>query len=87
MYSGSLNERGTTRAEFRFPAGLAGTYGLRYIVDTPLGSAEFTRQVRVEEKASILLTTEKPVYQPGQTIHVRALALDRSSHQATGAAG
>ena len=66
---------------------MAGTYGLRYIVDTPLGSAEFTRQVRVEEKVSILLTTEKPVYQPGQTIHVRALALDRSSHQATGGRG
>jgi uncharacterized protein YfaS (alpha-2-macroglobulin family) len=87
LYSGSLNYRGTTRAEFRFPAEGAGTLGLRYIVDTPLGSAEFTRQVRLEEKASILLTTEKPVYQPGQTMHVRALALDRASHQATGRRG
>jgi hypothetical protein len=87
LFSGSLNERGTTKAEFRFPAGLAGTYGLRYIVDTPLGAAEFTRQVRVEEKASILLTTEKPLYQPGQTIHMRALALDRPTHQATGGRG
>src|SRR5207249_8485169 len=32
---------------------------------------------------SILLTTEKPIYQPGQTIHVRALALDRARHEAT----
>src|SRR4029077_7831344 len=32
---------------------------------------------------SILLTTEKPIYQPGQTIHVRALALDRANHEAT----
>jgi hypothetical protein len=87
LYVGSLNERGTTRAEFRFPTGLAGTFGLRYVVDTPLGAAEFTRQVGLEEKASILLTTEKPVYQPGQTMHVRALALDRSSHQATGGRG
>ena len=87
LYSGSLNGRGTTRAEFRFPAGLAGAFALRYVVDTPLGTAEFTRQVGLEEKASILLTTEKPVYQPGQTMHVRALALDRSSHQATGGRG
>ena len=29
-----------------------------------------------------MLTTEKPIYQPGQTIHVRALALDRASHHA-----
>ena len=39
--------------------------------------------MRLEDKASILLTTEKPIYQPGQTIHVRALALDRANHEAT----
>jgi len=71
-----------TRAQFRFPAGLAGNYRVRYTVDTPFGSATQTQQIRLEEKSSILLTTEKPVYQPGQTIHVRALALDRASHQA-----
>ena len=38
--------------------------------------------MRLEDKVSILLTTEKPIYQPGQTIHVRALALDRSNHEA-----
>jgi uncharacterized protein YfaS (alpha-2-macroglobulin family) len=38
--------------------------------------------VRLEDKVSILLTTEKPTYQPSQTIHVRALALDRSNHEA-----
>src|SRR6516164_4606406 len=87
LYAGRLNERGTTRAEFLFPAGLGGTVGLRYLVDTPLGTAEFTRQVTLEEQASILLTTEKPVYQPGQTMHMRALALERSTHQATGGRG
>ena len=60
-----------------------GTFPLRYVVDTPIGSTEFTQQVRLEDKGSILLTTEKPIYQPGQTIHVRALALDRSNHEAT----
>ena len=38
--------------------------------------------MRLEDKVSILLTTEKPIYQPGQTIHVRALALDRANHEA-----
>jgi uncharacterized protein YfaS (alpha-2-macroglobulin family) len=55
---------------------------LRYAVDTPIGSTEFMQSVRLEDKVSILLTTEKPIYQPGQTIHVRALALDRSNHEA-----
>jgi len=82
LFTGRLNRRGTTEAQFQFPAGLAGAYQLRYAVDTSIGSTEFTEPVRVEDKVSILLTTEKPVYQPGQTIHVRALTLDRSNHEA-----
>ena len=84
LFAGRLNRRGTTEAQFRFPAGLVGSYQLRYVVDTPIGSTEFTQAVRLEDKVSILLTTEKPIYQPGQTIHVRALALDRSDHEAAG---
>lgn len=82
LYRGKLNRRGTTEAEFHFPAGFVGSYKLRYIADTTIGSAEFTQDVRLEDKVSILLTTEKPLYQPGQTIHLRALALDRANHDA-----
>lgn len=82
LFTGRLNRRGTTEAQFQFPADLIGNYQLRYVADTPIGSTEFTQSVRLEDKVSILLTTEKPIYQPGQTIHVRALALDRSNHEA-----
>ncbi len=81
LFTGRLNSRGTTEAQFHFPAAVVGSYPLHYVVDTPIGSTEFTQQVRLEDKVSILLTTEKPIYQPGQTIHVRALALDRSNHE------
>src|SRR5258708_7175263 len=82
LFTGRLNHRGTAEAQFRFPAGLTGSHQLRYAVDTPIGSTEFTQGGRLEDKVSILLTTEKPIYQPSQTIHVRALALDRSNHEA-----
>jgi len=82
LFTGRLNHRGTTDAQFRFPANVVGSYQLRYIVETPIGSSEYTQAVQLEDKLSILLTTEKPIYQPGQTIHVRALALDRSDHNA-----
>jgi uncharacterized protein YfaS (alpha-2-macroglobulin family) len=82
LFTGRTNHRGTTEAQFRFPAGLVGSYQLRYVVDTPIGSTEFSQAVRLEDKISILLTTEKPIYQPSQTIHVRALALDRANHEA-----
>ena len=61
---------------------MVGNYKLRYIAETPIGSTQFTQDVRLENKVSILLTSEKPLYQPGQTIHVRALALDRADHEA-----
>jgi uncharacterized protein YfaS (alpha-2-macroglobulin family) len=82
LFTGRLNRRGTTEAQFRFPADLTGSHQLRYLVETLIGATEFTQGVRLEDKVSILLTTEKPIYQPTQTIHVRALALDRSNHQA-----
>jgi hypothetical protein len=84
LFSGSLNRRGTLQAQFRFPAGLTGKFQMRYIADTPIGSAESTQDVQLQDKASILLTTEKPVYQPGQTIHIRALSLDRADETAEG---
>ena len=83
LFKGQLNRRGTTEAQFRFPSGLVGGYQLRYVVETPIGEADFTQGVRLEDQVSILLTTEKPIYQPGQTIHARVLALDRSDHDAS----
>jgi uncharacterized protein YfaS (alpha-2-macroglobulin family) len=82
LFTGRLNRRGTTEAQFRFPVGIVGSYELRYVVETPIGSTEYTQPVRIEDKLSILLATEKPIYQPGQAIHVRALALDRADHAA-----
>ncbi|HUO31986.1 MAG TPA: MG2 domain-containing protein, partial [Bryobacteraceae bacterium] len=85
LFTGRLDARGTTEAQFQMPSGLVGTFPLRYVADTPIGTAEFTQQVRLEDKVSVLLTTEKPIYQPGQSIHARALALDRANHTAAAA--
>ncbi len=82
LFQGRLNRWGTTEAQFHLPAGLIGNYQLRYVADTTIGSTEFSQNVRLEDKVSILLTTEKPIYQPGQTIHARALALNRADHEA-----
>jgi hypothetical protein len=84
LFQGGLNRRGTTEAQFRLPAGLIGTYQLHYVADTAIGTTEFSQNVRLEDKVSILLTTEKPIYQPGQTIHARALALNRADREAAG---
>jgi hypothetical protein len=82
LFSGRLNQQGTVAAQFRLPAALRGKYDIRFIADTPIGSAEYTQPIQIKDPALIMLTTEKPIYQPGQTIHVRALALDRANHRA-----
>ena len=82
LFSGNLNRRGTVEAAFRFPADITGNSELHFAVDTPIGTTEYTQPIQLEDKAAILLTTEKPIYQPGQTIHVRALAMDRAAGHA-----
>lgn len=82
IFAGRLDARGTTDASFRFPSDLIGSYELHVVAETPIGPIETTQPIELEDKIGILLTTEKPVYQPSQTIHARILALDRSSHHA-----
>jgi uncharacterized protein YfaS (alpha-2-macroglobulin family) len=84
LFTGQLNHRSTTEAQFQFPDSVTGNAELRYVVDTALGSTEYRQTVLLQEKVGILLTTEKPIYQPGQTIHARALALNRANHEAVG---
>jgi uncharacterized protein YfaS (alpha-2-macroglobulin family) len=84
LFTGQLNHRSTTEAQFQFPKGLTGNCELHYVVDTSIGSTEFTQAIRLQDKVGILLTTEKPIYQPGQLVHIRALALDRANHEAVG---
>jgi hypothetical protein len=82
LYTGRLNPRGTSAASIHFPTGVSGNGELHYFVDTSIGSTEFTQAIHLQDKVGILLTTEKPIYQPGQSIHIRALALDRATHDA-----
>ena len=46
LFTGRLNRHGTIEAQFRFPAAAVGNYQLHYIVDSPIGSTEFTQAVR-----------------------------------------
>jgi len=84
LFTGRLNHRGTSEAQFQFPEGATGNCNLYYTVDTSLGTTEYRQGIRLQDKVGILLTTDKTIYQPGQMIYVRALALDRADHRAAG---
>jgi hypothetical protein len=77
LHAGRTDALGTLAASFAVPRLAPGAYTLAVAAATPAGQEVFTGEVEIEESADVLLTTDKPLYQPGQTIHLRALALRR----------
>lgn len=77
LFEGKANSAGTVDARFDVPAWQPGDYVLR--VDARYGplSDEAALPVRLRRDYNIMLVTDKPLYQPGQTIHMRALVLRR----------
>ncbi len=68
-------------AEIVFPAELnqQGEYELKINAQSAIGSQEVTSPIAIQPGVKVFLTTDKPVYQPRQTMHIRALA----AHPAT----
>ena len=74
-FQGQTDVMGTVNASFSIPeeAQLEQTLVVQTI--SSLGEDTIERPVTVQRDYRILLTTDKPIYQPGQIIHLRALAL------------
>ena len=67
---------GSIDGSFKVPDVKDGSYPLRIEVDSSVGEDTLVRNVKVRREYRLLLTTDKPMYQPGQTIHLRAMALN-----------
>jgi hypothetical protein len=84
LFSGRTDSFGTAQVEFTVPGGSFGSRQLRVTADTSLGEVVATQPIQLERRDRILLTTDKPLYQPGQTIHLRALSFDGPTRTAAG---
>lgn len=84
IFSGHTNTLGTLDAHFRAPAAKPGPYELEVAVNSPLGKESVKQPIQLQESVQLLLTADKPLYQPGQTMHLRALALDMATRQTLG---
>jgi uncharacterized protein YfaS (alpha-2-macroglobulin family) len=71
------DHQGNARPRFRLPEWEAGNYQLRVAAHTDDGTEVLKRPVRLRRAWKLMLSSDKPVYQPGQTIHLRSLALRR----------
>jgi hypothetical protein len=75
LFEGSTDKHGTADVRFQVPETEDPTQNLIIETRSDLGHDKLERPVTVKRDYKVLLTTDKPLYQPGQTIHIRALAL------------
>ncbi|MEM7034468.1 MAG: MG2 domain-containing protein, partial [Chloroflexota bacterium] len=78
LFTGETDEKGQVAIAFQVPNDISPPNSwLRLDVHaaSPEGSTAYSQSVRIGEPYKILLSTDKPIYQPGQTIRIRALAL------------
>ncbi len=71
------DELGSGSPRFDLPDWADGKYDLRITAEAPSGKEVLTRTVQLVRSWRLMLSTDKPVYQPGQTILARALVLRR----------
>src|SRR5262249_43344291 len=75
LASFATDQHGAALPTFQLPDWADGPYTLRVTAQTPKSPETVARTVHLKRSAKVMLSTDKPVYQPGQTIHVRALSL------------
>jgi uncharacterized protein YfaS (alpha-2-macroglobulin family) len=75
LFRGTTDATGTSDVVFAVPEGLDSNQTLIVETDSAQGGDRLQQPVTLDRDYKILLTTDKPIYQPGQVIHLRALAL------------
>jgi 5-hydroxyisourate hydrolase-like protein (transthyretin family) len=75
LFQGKTSRDGMATVEFEMPALETGQYELEIVTRSALGEEKLQRQIQVKADAKVLLVSDKPIYQPGQLMHLRALAL------------
>jgi hypothetical protein len=75
LYDGKAGANGVADVQFKMPAKPAGAYKLEIITKSTLGEEKLEKPIKLKSAPKVLLVSDKPMYQPGQVIHLRALAL------------
>jgi hypothetical protein len=75
LFEGKADAQGTAAIRLQVPSLPAGNYKMVVETKSALGEEKLERDVKVKAEPKVLLVTDKPLYQPGQLIHIRALCL------------
>ena len=79
LVDAATDENGTVQFEFPVPATLGDSAKL--IVAAVYGDEKLEEeaQVQFDRAARVMITSDKPLYQPGQTMHLRSLTLSKAN--------
>jgi len=75
LFEGQTDETGSLPVRFRVPADAPAEAQLVVETRSAAGRDTVEQAVTIQREYRLLLTSDKPLYQPSQTIHMRALAL------------
>jgi uncharacterized protein YfaS (alpha-2-macroglobulin family) len=78
LASFTTNAEGTGEPRFQLPDWADGDYTLHVVARPGKDVEEISETVQLRRSWKLMLSSDKPVYQPGQTILIRSLALYRA---------
>ncbi|HEY3447334.1 MAG TPA: MG2 domain-containing protein [Myxococcales bacterium] len=81
IFEGQSDRWGTLSAGRKLPDLPEGGYSLIATATRGRESTTVTQNVTLARRYKVLLSTDKPTYQPGQTVHVRALARESTANK------
>ncbi len=84
VYTGQTDASGSAEVAFKVPEDLEGEASLIVETSSAGGTDRIVRPIVIARDYGLFLSSDKPVYRPGQTIHVRALALATTDHRPAG---
>jgi hypothetical protein len=76
VYTGRTDASGTAEVAFTVPDDLEGQASLVIETSSAGGTDQIVHPITIARDYKLLLSSDKPVYRPGQTVHLRTLALD-----------
>jgi hypothetical protein len=85
LASFTTDDRGTAQPRFQLPDWDESDCRLHVRAQTPSGEEHVSEKIELKRSWKLMLTSDKPVYQPGQAIQARALALRRPDLHAVAA--
>ncbi len=75
VFEGTTDPQGTAEIAFTVPKDLEGEAQIVVETRSERGQDRVVRPITIRREYKIFVSSDKPIYQPGQTVHIRALAL------------